>query len=111
MDREAGRGEGAGGGGLQALDAKLTIFALANGLDLKRTPTRRRLEWHRDRLERGILLEEGADGLVAVSALCWNHGDAGSLRKETRREGLTVEATVRDLSAILQDSLDAANAL
>jgi len=93
------------------LDAKLNIFALANGMDLKRTESRRRLEWHRDGLERGILFEEGPGGTLDVSALAWNHGDASSLRKTTVRAGLDAATAAHSLTALLAETLDAANAL
>lgn len=95
----------------QNLDAKLTIFALANGLDLRRSPSRWRLEWHADRLERGIRLDEDAAGLVTVTALCWNHGEEAPLREETCAVSVGPEALARDLSGILERGLEAANAL
>ena len=108
MDRDMAGGSA---GPFGAVDAKLNIFALANGLDLKREAAARQLEWHRDRLERGIRLDLSDVGTYTVSAMAWNHGDPSSVRKEVRYAGLDANQVAADLSAILQTTLDAANAL
>ena len=111
MDRESGSGREPHGGPFEALDGKLNIFALANGIDLKREAASRRLEWHRDGLERGILVEVSDAGAFTVSALAWNHGDPSPARRDVRCAGLEADEIVAGLSAILQTTLDAANAL
>lgn len=102
---------GRDGGAFDAVDPKLTIYALANGMDLKRQEGSRRLEWHRDGLERGILLESDPAGAISVWAVAWSHGDEASMRKSACHEGLPSEALARDLSSVLEETLGAANAL
>ena len=67
--------DGLDGGGFSILDPKLTIFALANGMDLEKAPSTRKLTWFRDGLERGLLLSASADGQISVMALAWKRGD------------------------------------
>ena len=93
------------------LDPRLTIYALANGMDLDRGPGFRRLAWFRDGLERAVLVEEGPDGTLAVSAVAWSREAPEGARKETRQAALTPETLDRDLAALLDDALNAANAL
>ena len=45
-----------------AIDPKLTVFALANGMDLKKGDDHRRVEWFTEGFERGILIEVDAPG-------------------------------------------------
>lgn len=110
MEGQTERGAG-GAGPFDALDAKLNIYALANGMDLVRGPGSRRLEWHRDRLERGILLEATGESTLDVTAAAWAYGDPASARKQEVERSMSAEAAARALSALLQRALDAANAL
>jgi hypothetical protein len=95
----------------EALAEKLNIYALANGMDLVREEGVLRLEWHRDRLERGILLRLDTGGTMSISALAWNHGAPESIREVSRAERLPPALVRRDLASLLQSTLEAANAL
>lgn len=95
-----------GGGPFEAVDPKLTVFALANGIDLAKEPAARRLEWFTEGLERGILVEVGPDGSYEVHALCWQTGSEVRARAAVARCA-TSEELVRMLSA----AIDAANGL
>ena len=65
LDR-AGRGEG---GAFGVLDPRLTIYALANGMDLAKETTARRLEWYYEGSERGIAIEATDQGTVVITAV------------------------------------------
>jgi len=94
------------GDGLAALDAGLTIFALANGVDLTRGPNERRLAWHADGMEREILLT-GTPGAIDVAVRAWPYGDAAAARSEAVAQGMG-EAEVRK---ILDRAVEQANRL
>lgn len=111
MDGDTGRQADDGGRSIEALEAKLNVYALANGMDLVRGPSIRRLEWHRDGLERGILLEIAEDGGLGLVALAWSFGDPASVKTAKIADALEAGAVLGDLSALLQRTLDAANAL
>jgi hypothetical protein len=93
------RAEDVGGGPFDGIDPKLTIFALANGMDLDKNGEFRRLAWYRDGHDRGILLTAGADVTISVTAQAWRSGDDTSLRSD------------RVLTSLLEKGLEAANAL
>lgn len=104
---------GAGGdaGPFEVLDATLNIYALANGMDLVKEPTTRRLGWYRDGMERGIVLEADADGALTVTALSWRTSDPSTARRAPQRESMPPEELANELSTILEAALEAANAL
>lgn len=90
-----------------ALDPRLTVYALANGMDLAKGPRYRRLEWFTEGLERGIMIEVQADGTLTVDVLCWKTGQAEKLATENIDSGLAVEA----VGALLDPAIERANAL
>lgn len=95
-----------GGGRFDGIDSNLTVFALANGLDLIRGDDRRRLEWFSEGLERGVLIE-AVDGGFRVLALTWRSGQS-----EIRSESLVAEAlSGDDLRTALPGAIDTANGL
>ena len=94
---------------LDALDATLTMFALANGMDLVRGPSTRRLEWYRDGRDRGILLEARPDGGLAASALAWNREEPGVAPRSKRLDPLPPALPSPTLTAALEEGLRAAN--
>lgn len=98
-------------GPLEAVDAALTIFALANGMDLVREPSARRLEWFRSGLDRGILLEAGPDGGLTACALAWNREEPAVAPRTKRLDPLPPAPTQRTLTAALEEGLRAANEL
>ena len=57
-----------GGSPFDEVDAKLTIYALANGMDLVKAAGFRRLEWYRDARDRGILVSVAPGGSLGVAA-------------------------------------------
>lgn len=71
----------------EALDPRLTIFALANGMDLVKEPAARRLVWFSDRLERGILIGVDGQGAFAVHVIAWKSGDTDTLVSEAVADG------------------------
>jgi hypothetical protein len=105
------REEDVGGGAFDGIDAKLTIFALANGMDLDKNGDVRRLSWYRDGHDRGILLAAGEDGAISVSAQAWRRGDDTSMRSAPIREALEPAELDRVLTSLLEKGLEEANAL
>ena len=93
------------------IDPKLTIFALANGMDLNKTGGVRRLEWYRDGHDRGILITAGSGGSLAVVAQAWKTGDEASLRSTPVREDVASEELVASFTSLLEQGLEAANSL
>jgi len=96
-----------GGGPFDAVDPKLTVFALANGLDLIKGAASRRLEWFTEGLERAILVEAGPDGGFEVQALCWSTGSS-EVRARTAVAGC---ASAEELVRTLPAGIEAANGL
>ena len=105
------RNEGVGAGAFDSIDPKLTIFALANGMDLNKNGGVRRLEWYRDGHERGILLTADSGGAISIVAQAWKRGDETSLRRTPIAERLGAEELTRDLSSHLEHGIEAANSL
>ena len=100
-------GVATGAGGFDEIDPKLTVFALANGVDLSKSESHRRLEWFYDGLERGIVIEPDGKGTLRVVVLSWRSGDEGSGSHRALHEGLTAEALVK----LLPSAIDSANEL
>jgi hypothetical protein len=98
-------------GPFEVLDAKLNIYALANGMDLVKEPTKRTLGWYREGLERGILIEASDGGTVSVTAACWKTSDPAERRTAPQHEALTPDDLAARLSPILEAALEAANGL
>lgn len=89
------------------VDAKLTMFALANGVDLSKADDYRRLEWYAEGRERAILIDAAEDGALHVSILSWRSGDAQNALHAPVGENVPPE----DLMAVLEEAVEAANAL
>ena len=111
MATGVGGPDGLEGGGFSILDPKLTIFALANGMDLEKAPSTRKLTWFRDGLERGLLLSASADGQVSVTALAWKRGDETSERSAPCAPDAPEAEVAEGMTSILERAVDAANAL
>jgi len=101
------RGRGAEGGLFDSLDARLTVFALANGMDLAKAERYRRLEWFTEGLERGILIEAADGGTFRVAARSWRTGRADAGVERIVAEGLAPG----EVGGVLNDAIEAANAL
>jgi len=93
------------------VDPKLTIYALANGMDLAKDAGKRRLEWYRDGRERGILLQVTDGGALTVTAQAWRRGDEDSLTTLPQGPPHAADALANNLSTILGQALEAANGL
>jgi len=91
----------------EQVDPKLTVFALANGMDLTKSEEHRRLEWFHDGLERGMRVEPAAGGTFRVTAMAW--------KRKREDEALTADlgqtVAVDALFALLDDGINATNAL
>ncbi len=102
---------GDGGATFEILGPKLTIYALANSMDLTKQATMHRLEWYHDGMERGIAIEATGQGMVGISAIAWTRDAPGSARTHPYRSDLPAEELAKDLSTILEGGMEAANAL
>ena len=111
MTADAANGSGRSDASFEAVDSKLTIYALANGMDLEKGERARRLTWFREGLDRGILLEAGVEGAVHITALAWKGEDEGEARRSPVAEAVPAAELARGLSEILERAMDAANAL
>ena len=94
------------GGAFAAIDAKLTVFALANGVDLAKGEAYRRLEWYSDGSERGILVAADGDG-YGLSVLKWKSGQAEGAEPHPFRDGVPAA----EVTKLLDEAIHAANAL
>lgn len=110
MGMEAGMSDGArrsGDGIFGVLDPKLTVYALANGMDLAKGEGYRRLEWFTEGLERGILIEPADADTFRVAVMSWRTGRAEHRSKAQVAEGLAAEKVTK----VLDDAIESANAL
>ena len=101
---QAGRPEGAA---FETLDPRLTVYALANGMDLAKGPGYRRLEWFTEGLERGIMIEAQSDGSLSVDVLCWKTGRTEHLATAN----VTSSAAAGEVGDMLDPAIAQANAL
>jgi hypothetical protein len=110
-DRTEGGSEGGAADPFEGIDPKLTIYALANGMDLNKNGGMRRLEWYRDGHDRGILLAAGAGGAISLSAQAWKRGDEASMRVSPVQENVPRDELIGSLTSLLERGLEAANEL
>ena len=104
MDEQDGY---ASGGPFNAVDPKLTVFALANGMDLEKADGRRRLTWFNDGLERAITIEPATGGGFRLVGSAWKtHAPEPTAEAE-----LAALVTREELTARIEGSIDAVNAL
>ena len=104
---EAETPETTGGDPFDAVDPRLNVFALANGMDLVRDAGKRRLEWFTDGLERGIVIEVDGPGAFRVEVQAWRTGASEISERATVGGHLSAE----DLGQILASAIEAANDL
>ncbi len=95
------------GGLFDAIDSKLTVFALANGMDLSKGEDYRRLEWFTEGLERGILVRRGEGESFDLTVMAWKTGHTEA-RSESPADAGLPEA---DVSGALLGAIETANAL
>ena len=72
-----------------AVDPTVNVFALANGLDLRREESSRRLEWYADGSERGVRIDPDEQGTFRIVALAWATDDPDALRSREIAAGLS----------------------
>jgi len=92
------------------VDAKLTVYALANGMDLIKGEDFRRLEWYLDGMDRGILVSVTPAATIEVTAMAWS-GDVAAARREAVGDAIATEDFVADLTNQLAGAIERANAL
>ena len=95
-----------GGGPFVEIDPKLTVFALANGVDLAKGEDYRRLEWFGEGFERGILIAADAGGLFGLALFKWKTG-AEPGEPNDFRSGVDA----KELVSLLDAAVEAANGL
>lgn len=96
-----------GGGPFDAIDSNLTVFALANGLDLEKGGEFRRLEWFSEGLERCIVIAADGSGDFSVAVRCWRSGRPETATESAVAEGLSVD----EIRKALPGAIDTANEL
>ncbi len=96
-----------GGGHFDTIDANLTVFALANGLDLAKGEGYRRLEWFSEGLERGIVIEADGSGAFGVRTIAWRSGRPEARSEAEFGSGFDTAA----LRSALSGAIDEANGL
>ena len=98
---------GSGGGGFDSIDPRLTMFALANGMDLAKGEDYRRLEWFTEGLERGILIRTDPEGTFGLTVMSWQTGNSEERKEAAGSEGLAPD----DVFPALNDAIETANSL
>ena len=96
-----------GDGPFGAIDARLTVFALANGMDLSKGEDYRRLEWFTEGLERGILIEAVDSARFDVKVLCWRTGHAEELSVAAVDDAVEAD----DVTKLILEAIETANGL
>jgi hypothetical protein len=101
---------GSGGSPFSGVDSKLTMYALANGMDLAKDEGSRRLAWYRDGMDRGILVALVSSGDLEVTAMAWS-GDLDGAQRQKVGDALAPDDLTAKLSTVLDGAIEAANAL
>lgn len=98
---------GEGAGGFDALDPKLTMFALANGMDIAKGEDYRRLEWFAEGLERAILVRSTGGDTFDLTVMSWMNGASDRRTEASAPDGLTLD----EMSGALSEAIEQANSL
>jgi len=101
---------GSGGSHFSGVDSKLTMYALANGMDLMKDEGSRRLAWYRDGMDRGIPVYLTSSGELEVTAMAWS-GDLDGARRQQVGDALAPDNLTAELSTVLDGATETANAL
>ncbi|MDH3270937.1 MAG: hypothetical protein OEN56_06370 [Gemmatimonadota bacterium] len=96
-----------GDGPFDRLDPELTVFALANGLDLAKSDDYRRLEWFSEGLERAILIYCDETGRLHLQAMTWRSGKTEARSERTVGDALAVD----EVKGALERAIEIANEL
>lgn len=94
-----------------AIDAKLNMFALANGMDLLKDDAGRRLEWFTEGMERAIVIEAataGSTGSFRVRVMSWQTGSAESVAGAS---DIGDSLSAEEVTTVMADAIDVANRL
>ena len=112
-DARSGPGDGRLIASMEAVDRKLNVFALANGMDLDRKGDARVLEWFRDGLERSVRVEpgEGAGTWAIRAAATRDARTRGGAVVRTLEAALDVDQILTRFRELLPGAEDAANAI
>ena len=94
-------------GPFEAIDPRLTVFALANGMDLAKDEGSRQLSWFTEGLERGLRIESGTGDSFVVTAMAWRI----SAPDDVTGAPVSNDVPMGDLTATLERAIEAANAL
>lgn len=98
-------------GPFEKVDPKLTIYALANGMDLvKEDVDERLLTWYREGRERAIVIRSEAAGTLALAAAAWQTNKPES-RTEKPVDEVRPDDLVSRLSSVFDGVIEAANSL
>ena len=95
------------GGPFGAIDPKLTVFALANGMDLAKDEGSRQLAWFTEGLERGLRIEVTAADSFVVTAMAWRINAPDDASESLVGDDVATD----DLTGTLERAIEAANAL
>jgi hypothetical protein len=90
--------------GFGSIDPKLTMFALANGVDLSKSDVHRRLEWYSDGFERGILIELTDEGTFDIGVFKWTSGGADSATPVALHVGVGADEVVKHLDPAVESA-------
>ncbi len=94
-------------GPFEAIDPKLTVFALANGMDLAKDEGSRRLSWFTGGLERGLRIESPTGDYFVVTAMAWRINAPDDVTDAP----VSDDVALGDLTATLERAIEAANGL
>jgi hypothetical protein len=103
-------GEGGPAASMEAVDRKLNVFALANGMDFDRRGDVRVLGWYRDGMERCVRVEPGEGGTWAVRAAAAPDARPGEVVR-TLESALGVDQILTRFRELMAGAMDAANAI
>ena len=111
MSGQQGHG-GPAGTGFGEVDAKLNVYALANGMDLVKLDRARELEWYKDGRDRGILVQLSDGGRLTVSATAIiDRRKEGTGLMEVVERDLNPSELTESFSEVLDRATELANAL
>ena len=98
---------------MEAVDRKLNVFALANGMDLERHGDVRVMGWYRDGMERLVRLEPGeGEGTWAIRAAATPDArTGGSEIVRTVESALGVDDVLTRFKELFPGAVEAANAI
>ena len=94
-------------GPFEVIDPKLTVFALANGMDLAKDEGSRQLSWFTEGLERGLRIESPTGDSFVVTAMAWRINAPDDVTDAPVSDNVPLG----ELTATLEGAIEAANAL